>query len=206
MAMNDGRPTLLVFTLALALAACGGDGSHASIGGTLSGLNAGQSVVLQDNDVDTLQLTSNGAFRFAATLAGGAGYRVTILTQPAGEICEVANGVGQVDPGADSINGVAVTCVATSPLGGTISGLAAGTAMTLSNGAVLLPVAANGTFAFPGRLLAGTAYEIRVATQPRGQTCTVRDGAGSVNAASDSAVTVICTWPPNSYSSSGPLR
>lgn len=204
--MIDGSRTLPALTVTLVLAACGGDGSHASIGGTLSGLNAGQSVVLQDNDVDTLQLTANGAFRFAATLAGGAGYRVTILTQPAGEICEVTNGVGQVDPGGDSINGVAVSCVATSPVGGTISGLAAGTAVTLSNGAVLLPVAANGSFAFPGRLVAGTAYEITVATQPRGQTCTVLDGAGSVSAASDSVVTVICTWPPNSYASSRPLR
>jgi hypothetical protein len=179
-------------TVAVCLAACGG-GSHAGIGGTVSGLNTGQSVTLQDNNTDSLTVTANGSFRFGTELDGGSTYSVTILTQPVGQICELANGTGAVDSGADSITSVAVACVATSSVGGTVTGLATGTAVTLSNGAVLLPVATNGPFAFPGVLVAGTNYEVIVATQPLGQTCTVTNGVGSVTAASEAAITVTCS-------------
>ena len=185
--------TLVALTAALALAACGGGGNNAGIGGTVNGLNAGQSVVLQDNNADSLTVTASGSFRFATTLADGAGYSVTILTQPTGQICEVASGTGQVDQVGNSVTSVAIACVTTSSVGGTISGLATGTAVTLSNGSVLLPVAANGTFAFPGALVAGTSFKVTVATQPLGQTCTVVGGVGSVTAASESAITVTCS-------------
>jgi hypothetical protein len=175
------------------LAACGGGGNNASIGGTVSGLNTGQTVVLQDNGTDSLTVPASGPFSFPTTLADGASYSVSILTQPAGQICEVADGSGQVDQGGDSITSVAIACVTTSSVGGTVSGLAAGTAVTLSNGSLLLPVATSGPFAFPGALVAGTPYEIAVATQPVGLTCTVTNGSGSVSAGSESAVTVTCT-------------
>jgi hypothetical protein len=177
---------------AAALAACGGGSNDASIGGTVSGLNAGQSVVLQDNNSDSLTITASGSFRFATALPSGSIYSVSVLTQPAGQICEVANGAGDVDAGGNAVSGVAVACVNTSSLGGTVSGLAAGTAVTLSNGSVLLPVAANGGFAFPGVLVAGTAFQVTVATPPLGQSCTVLNGVGTVTSSSQNLITVTC--------------
>src|SRR5690349_10860731 len=74
-------PSLLFLAAAACLAGCGGD-TRASIGGNVSGLNAGQSVTLQDNHADTLAVSANGPFRFGTELDGGTSYSVTILTQP----------------------------------------------------------------------------------------------------------------------------
>lgn len=188
------KPTLsslIAWMAAAALTACGG-GDSAGIGGTVQGLAAGQTVTLQDNGSDSLTVTTGGNFRFAVTLQAGVPYNVSVLTQPVGGICQVANGTGQVDGSGDSVTSIAVACVTTASVGGTVSGLAVGAAVTLTNGTVLLPVAANGPFAFPDVLVAGTSFQVSVAQQPLGQVCTVANGAGTVSATSGSAVTVTC--------------
>jgi hypothetical protein len=177
---------------ACGLAGCGG-GDSAGIGGTVVGLDAGESITLQDNNTDSLTLAADGPFRFATALSASATYSVTILTQPTGQVCQVVNGTGQVDSSADSITSVTIACITTSSLGGTVSGLAAGTAVILSNGTVLLPVATNGPFAFPDVLAAGAAYNVAVATQPLGQTCSVTNGVGVIGPTSTTAVTVTCS-------------
>jgi hypothetical protein len=49
-----------------------------TVGGTLTGLAAGDIVVLQDNGGDYLTLTTNGTFTFATPLANGQSYSVTV--------------------------------------------------------------------------------------------------------------------------------
>ena len=176
----------------LSLAACGG-GSDATIGGYVSGLGSGLSVVLQNNNADALTLTANGTFTFATSLSSGSTYSVTVLTQPVGQTCAVTNGSGTVDSNSDPVVSVAVTCTTSSSLGGTVAGLAAGTSVTLNNGGVLLPVAANGAFAFPGILATGSTYNVTIATQPAGQTCTVSAASGTIVANVMASVTVNCT-------------
>ena len=68
--------------------------SSYSIGGTLSGLAAGSSVVLQDNGGNNLTLTNNGSFTFASNVTSGNPYAVTVGTQPTGQTCTVSNGSG----------------------------------------------------------------------------------------------------------------
>jgi hypothetical protein len=63
----------------------------------------------------------------------------------------------------------------------------------LSNGSVLLPVATDGPFAFPGVLVNGTNYQVSVATEPAGQTCALTNGTGVISATSQNAVTVTCS-------------
>ena len=172
------------------LAACGG--GLATIGGTVSGLDAGGSVVLQDNGTDNLTVTTNGPFSFATTIAGDGAFDVTVLTQPAGQTCAVANGSGLVDTGSDSVSSVAVTCATTSSVGGTVSGLNAGTSVTLSNAGVALSIAVNGPFAFPDVLPAGASYDVTVATQPVGPVCTVLNPSGVVVADVVASVSVAC--------------
>ncbi len=84
-----------------------------TIGGTVAGLS-GQ-VILQDNSADNLTLSANGSFTFATALADGTAYNVTVRTNPTGQTCTVAGGVGTVN--AANVTNVAVTCVAGS--GGT---------------------------------------------------------------------------------------
>jgi N-acetylneuraminic acid mutarotase len=77
----------------LALADCGGgkssNGSSYSIGGTISGLTAG-SVELIYNDSTTVTIAAGATtWSFAVSFPADSSYAVTVLTQPAGELCEV---------------------------------------------------------------------------------------------------------------------
>ncbi len=77
------------------------------VGGGVSGLSG--SLVLQNNGVDDLAITSNGVFTFEASIEDGATYDITAAIQPEGQICTVNNGSGIVS-GSD-VTDVVVKCV-----------------------------------------------------------------------------------------------
>lgn len=79
-----------------------------SVGGTVSGLASGQSVVLQNNGSDDLTVGANGGFNFATEVDADTNYVVTVITQPASQSCAVSNGSGTAT--AD-VTDVAVSCV-----------------------------------------------------------------------------------------------
>jgi hypothetical protein len=189
------RVALVSALSALALAGCGGLGSDATIGGTVSGLGSGLTVVLADNGGDNLTVASNGAFTFATHVAAGAGYSVTVVTQPVGQTCTVANASGTVaTTNVANISNVTVTCVATASVTGTVIGLTAGTAVTLSNnGGTPLTIGANGAFAIPGVIAVGSAYAVTVTVQPVGHNCTLTNASGVIPTTGVVAVTVTCT-------------
>jgi hypothetical protein len=172
------------------ITACG-SGSSVSISGNLSGLISGSSIVLLNNSDDPLTVTNNGAFTFAKSVGSGAAYSVTIVNQPTGQFCQVANGAGTAGGSAPAIGSVVVTCLRLT-IAGTVTGLAAGATVTLSNGLVSYPITANGPFAFPGSLPIDTAFKVSVATQPAGQTCTIANPTGTVSGTAPSAVAVTC--------------
>jgi hypothetical protein len=114
---------IALFLFVASLAACGGGGgtsaalgnntgsnSTYAIGGMVTGLASGTSLVLQNNGGDDLSITANGTFVFATSLADTAAYAVTVLTQPAGQTCTVTNATGTV-AGA-SVTNILVTCSA----------------------------------------------------------------------------------------------
>ncbi len=80
-----------------------------TIGGTLSGLSAGNSVTLQNNNTDDSTLTDNGDFIFSMALDDLTTYEVTVLDQPEGQFCSVTNASGTL-AGSD-VDDVAVDCV-----------------------------------------------------------------------------------------------
>ncbi len=49
-----------------------------TVGGTLTGLPAGDTVTLQDNGADNLTLSTNGTFTFPTALPDGQSYSVTV--------------------------------------------------------------------------------------------------------------------------------
>ena len=114
--------------------ACGGFGSDAIIGGTLSGLGTGLSVVLSNNGADTLSLAANGNFVFATKVAASGAYSVAVVTQPIAQTCSVSNATGKVNNAGSDIENIAVSCVTTSSVAVTVTGLAAGSSITLSDG------------------------------------------------------------------------
>ena len=177
----------------------GGPGEAAAGGvfavtGSLTGLAAGATVVLQNEAGDNLALTANGTFAFSGGLPTGSPYAVTVLTQPSGpsQTCTVTNGTGTV--GSTNVTGVAVACATRSfTIGGTVSGLTAGSSVVLDdNGGNALTVSANGSFLFSSSVPSGSAYAVTVQTQPASQSCTVSAGTGTVGAAPVSGVSVTC--------------
>jgi len=166
-----------------------------SIGGSVAGLAASQRVTLQNNGADALVVSANGSFTFATRISGA--YAVTVSGQPSGQVCSVSQGTGTATV---NVTAVQVTCsappVSTFTLGGQVSGLANNASVVLqNNGANDLTITANGSFRFAAPAPAGTAYAVTALTQPAGQTCTISNGAGSLQANVDS-VAVACTNNP----------
>jgi hypothetical protein len=82
-----------------------------TIGGTVTGLK-GPGLILQDdlgiNDDDLLPVNGNGSFTFVNPVSSGSAYSVTVLTQPTGRDCAVANGSGTA---VANVTNVSVVCV-----------------------------------------------------------------------------------------------
>jgi subtilisin-like proprotein convertase family protein/subtilisin family serine protease len=88
-----------------------------TVGGSVSGL-LGTGLVLQNNGGDNLAIGADGAFTFGSPILSGAGYAVTVLTQPSGPVqtCTVTNGSGTV--GAGNVTSVNVACNGTFTIAG----------------------------------------------------------------------------------------
>jgi uncharacterized repeat protein (TIGR03803 family) len=80
-----------------------------SIGGTVTGLQPGRSLVLLDNAGDAITVTSVGAFTFATGLIKGSPYNVTIGTQPTDQNCFLNTG-GSGTVATSNVTSVLVQC------------------------------------------------------------------------------------------------
>ena len=113
--MDFGKTKIMVSALCLTsllLSACGGGagGGGGGVGGgasapaatysisaAVTGLAAGQSVtLLDDNGGNSITVTTNGLTTLSNALSVGAAYIVTVDTQPAAQVCSVINGSGTV--------------------------------------------------------------------------------------------------------------
>jgi large repetitive protein len=167
-----------------------------TIGVTVSGL-VGSGLVLRNNGGDDLAISNNGPTTFSTALADGAAYDVTVATQPPSptQTCSVANGTGRV-AGANVTN-VTVSCVTTGTTGsfavsGTVAGLTGAGLVLRNNGGDDLLISADGGFDFPTLIATGAPYNVTVATQPAGQSCSIANGAGTMGGADVTNVGVTC--------------
>src|ERR1700691_2152102 len=186
-------------TLAL-LAACthGLNRSPASnddtVGGTVSGLASGESVVLENNGGDPQTISQGGPFVFSVSASNGS-YSITVATPPPGQTCTVAGGSGTV--GSANVANIVVTCSAEAfSLGGTIKGLN-GAGLVLADGTDTVAVDAGATtFTLPIAVAATSSYAVIVKTQPSGLACAVTAGTGTMPAHAATTVMVSCTDQP----------
>jgi hypothetical protein len=208
---NRVRRSVLIIALlhtTMILSACNEDSpvptpaaaGRFSIGGTVSGLASGNDVVLS-NGTSPLTVSANGAFSFSSPATAGDSYSVTVSTQPTGQACAVISGSG-TGLTAD-VSNVTVTCSTdTYTIAGSLSGLASGAQLVLSNNGIdSLTVAAGGPFTFATPVAYNGSYLVTVATQPTGATCTVSNGSGAGLTANISNVTVTCST--DTYTISG---
>jgi N-acetylneuraminic acid mutarotase len=84
--------------------------SNYTVGGAVSGLSGGKTVVLNDNGGNATTVSANGSFTFSTPVAYQSPYAVTIATQPTGESCTVTNGSGTTP--AANVTNVTVACAA----------------------------------------------------------------------------------------------
>ena len=81
-------------------------------------------------------------------------------------------------------------------VGGSVSGLASGKSVSLTNnGGDSKTVSTNGAFTFATKVASGGAYSVSISSQPAGQSCSVANGYGVVSA-NISNVTVTCADSP----------
>jgi N-acetylneuraminic acid mutarotase len=174
-----------------------------SIGGSVSGLNSGNSVVLLDNGGNSTTVSGNHAYTFSTDIASGSGYSVTVSSQPPGQNCSVSNATGTV--GNANITNVTISCGDNDyNVGATVSGLLSGNSVVLlDNGGDALTVMTDGmTYDFSTPVAAGSGYNVTVQSVTAGQTCSVTNGSGTI-AGSDVVATVNCT--PINYSIGGSI-
>lgn len=125
MSRNRVRAGWWLVALLAGVAGCGGGGSAADadlapddvdapggaatyqVGGTAQGVS-GAGLMLLNNGAERLAVPASGSFVFAAALASGASFNVSIASQPSGQLCSVSNGSGSV---ADAdVASIAVSC------------------------------------------------------------------------------------------------
>ena len=113
------------------LCACSGGGGPSlpatfTVGGSVSGLASGVSLVLADNGADTLTVTANGPFTFKSAITQNGAYSVTVVTNPMSQICAVTFGTGSGV--AANVTQVAVACARITKNWGSTAGMSAGRA------------------------------------------------------------------------------
>ncbi len=164
-----------------------------AVGGRVNGLAGNTQLVLQNNGADNLTVSADGPFSFGARVAAAGAYAVTVLTQPVGAVCTVANAHGSQI--SNNVTNIVLTCSPeTFTVGGTLSGLASGAQVTLdNNGADPVTLTSNGSFVFATPLAYLGSYDVTVATQPHAEACTVTNGTGPHIAANVTDVNVACS-------------
>src|SRR5277367_3656353 len=168
-----------------------------TIGGTVSGL-AGSGLQLQNNGTDTLAVASNGAFTFPTALAGGMPYSVTISSPPVNpnQNCVVAAGTGTTS--ASDVNNVAVSCTTASAttysVGGSVSGLPAGTSLVLADNGRDNLKTGNGPFTFATPVPSGSAYSVSLVSSDyaQSQACVFTNANGLMGTSAVTNVAIAC--------------
>jgi len=174
-----------------------------AVGGVLSGMRVGDTLVLTNNGVNPLTIIANNAFTFSARIPRNGSYNVAVSQQPAGQICTVSNGSGSGV--VTTIINVQVTCSSNSfTVAGSLTGLTSGNKVTLlNNGADPQVLSSNAAFAFNVPVADNSSYAVTVGTQPVGQTCTVSNSTGSGVVANIANVSVKCSAIANTYTIAG---
>ncbi|MDA1354398.1 MAG: DUF1554 domain-containing protein [bacterium] len=150
--------------------------------------------MLQNNAGDDKTVMADGEFNFDVAVADGAGYEVTVLTQPDGQVCSVTDASGTISGAA--VTDVSVVCEDFYTVGGTLSGID-GSVTLLNNAGDPIILSSTGNFTFSIGLADGEEYAVTVSSDPGTQTCVVNDGGGMILGGNITDITVSCTYDNN---------
>ena len=199
-------PMLFTLVLSTLLYGCssggGGPAPTYTVGGSVSGLASGATLVLQNNGVGTLNVTGNGSYQFETPLTTNTAYNVTILTQPNNHSCQISGGSGTV--AAQAVTTITISCTLdpSYTLGGSVSGLSTGNLVVQkSSGSTTTShtLSANGPYTLDGTLFAGSTYSVTIPTQPNNHSCQISNGSGTVANANISNIDISCAVIATGY-------
>lgn len=191
------------------------------VGGRASGFCSGlclyDPATLLLNGKESLLVGNDGLFYFTTELANNDAYEVTIKQQPSTRDCTLKNGTGTIN--YDSATNVILTCVPVTPSTRTIGGKTTGlcsqfcgqnpVALALESGSgsaaqtESLKVTKDGEFTFKTLFHSTTTYRVTITKQPRGKTCTVSNGSGTIHLANISDVVITCRDTLTQYTVGG---
>jgi hypothetical protein len=103
-----------------------------NVSGTLSGLDAGQTITISNNDNDPITLSANGAFNFTKQIPAGTTYSVSIQQEPNYKLCKVTQGSGTSQSNVNNVSVECLTPMVTSLAGSGVTGSANGTGAAAS--------------------------------------------------------------------------
>ncbi|GAA4817278.1 hypothetical protein GCM10011365_13240 [Marinicella pacifica] len=153
------------------------------VGVTVTGLAAGNTVKLNNNGSDLLEVSDNNVLTYFTTqMANGADYLITVDTQPSApnQICSITPGEesGTINL-ADVHIGVSCTTLQYN-IAVTVSGLDPDNSIELTTNGQSLVFNNNTTANFAQPLDDGTAYDVSLTEQPTSpnQVCTISGGNG----------------------------
>jgi hypothetical protein len=161
-----------------------------AIQGSISGLiSTGLTI---KNGTENLVINPiSSSFAFQTLTSVGSSYSVSIVNQPNGQTCSLANAIGSMTN--SGVNNVQITCHALSySLGGSISGLTAG-GLILQNG--------SDTYTLSKSVAYGGSYNVTVISQPAGLVCSLSNGSGVMGASNITAINITCA--PQSFTLGG---
>jgi hypothetical protein len=162
-----------------------------SVGGSINGLQRATGLVLA-NGAETYTVPESAtSFTLDTPQSSGGTYAVRVLSQPAGLTCSVSKGLGTIP--THNVTDVSITCSDEAySLGGTVAGLTTN-GLVLSDGGNTLSVPANASnFTMPAPVAHGSNYTVSVLNQPKGLTCTIGRGTGTMTGSAVTNVSVTC--------------
>jgi len=167
-----------------------------STGDTISVLPSGLTgtLVVQDNQGDSLTFTTNSTQTFAKSYANSATYSVTVVTQPAGQTCTLSSNATGTITSNITVTATCTTNTVNDTISVTTTGLT-GTLVVQDSKSDKLTFTTNSTQTFATSYASGSTYSVTVLTQPTGQTCTLSSNStGTIT--SNITVTATCVTNP----------
>jgi NHL repeat len=161
-----------------------------TLGGSVSGLVT-NGLILTSGGQSLPVLAGQTSFTFAALVASGGNYAVTVQSNPLGYTCTPGNNTGVM--GNSPITSVTMACTVNSfTLGGTITGLGVAGLVLSAGGQTLAINAGSSSFTFGTALAYGTSFSVAVQSPASGLSCTINNGAGVMPNAAVTDVAVSC--------------
>jgi hypothetical protein len=162
-----------------------------TVGGSISGLERATGLVLADGSSTYTVPAGATSFTLDTPESSGNAYAVRVQSQPVGMTCSIGKGVGTIP--THDVADISITCSGEAyTLGGTVAGVTSA-GLVLAEGSDTYSVPANAThFSMPSAVAYGSNYAVSVAAQPKGLTCTISGGTGTMPASAVTNVGVIC--------------